>query len=144
MFGVARCLNPPIRSFLLNRYIFCPVVYLIFPTWQPLTRTLSTLQTCKLESIVIFCSNEGLIKPVCFHSHGRLLWLNLQFKLTSLMNCNKSKHGSWLYCLRLWLLYKSSYVTSLPQYRVFVVLIGRKEKHIVELVLGISFFFQFS
>lgn len=35
--------NLPVRSFLLNVYIFCPIFYLSFPTWQPCTCILKTL-----------------------------------------------------------------------------------------------------
>ncbi len=62
MLGVAKCKVfkiPKIGSFVQNGYIFCPVIYLPFPNWQPWAPALSGLQnntddlkmptTCMLE-----------------------------------------------------------------------------------------------
>ncbi len=94
-FMVARCqdFKSPIKTFFfLNRYIFCPVVYLIFPTWQPCTHTLSVLRKkCwwaentgkhlrwSLAISEIFCSNS-LCSLSRSHLRG-LLQLNLPMQI---------------------------------------------------------------
>lgn len=93
MLGVpdVKSLNPQIRAFLLNLYIFCQVFYLISQTWTPHSCTLYTEwwsesideRVCLSLAIstAMFISNSSNTASLCFFT--RLIVLCVATKFAS-------------------------------------------------------------